>query len=90
MSTTRESCPASLTAPCAGTLTIGRPGKSQGEPKAYSIDPGNKDKVSARLSQRDRRKLSRRGKITASATSVEQGEFGDKTTVQTLKLSAQG
>lgn len=81
-------CPASLTAPCAGTLTLGRPENKQGEPKAYSIDPGNKDKVSARLSRRDRRKLSRSGQLTVSATSVEQGEFGDKTTGQTLKLNS--
>jgi hypothetical protein len=77
-------CPATLLAPCAGTLRIGRSEKSEGAPKAYSIDQGTKGKVSARLSRRDRRKLSRRGEITAHVTSVEQGEFGDKTTLQTL------
>lgn len=97
------SCPASLTAPCAGTLSIKRSPtkkskrapkayfithKSKRATKAYSIDPGDKDKVSARLSKRDRKKLRQRGRITALATSVEQGEFGDKTTVQTLELSA--
>lgn len=84
----RLACPAELTAPCAGTLTLGRSLNNPGAPKAYSIDPGAKDKVSARLSRRDRRKLSRRGKITARSTSVELGEFGDKTTVQTLELTA--
>ena len=80
------SCPAELTAPCAGTLTLVRSLNNPGAPKAYSIDPGRKDKVSARLSQRDRRKLSRMGELTVSAASVEQGEFGDKTTAQTLGL----
>lgn len=73
----------------AGTLTLGRSVNSQGSPKAYSIDPGASDKVKARLSRRDRRKLSRSGKLNASSTSIEQGEFGDKTTVQTLELTAQ-
>jgi len=65
-----------------------RRASSKRAPKAYSIDPGEKDKVSARLSKRDRKKLRQRGRITALVTSVEQGEFGDKTTVQTLKLRA--
>jgi Ca2+-binding RTX toxin-like protein len=81
-------CAASLAAPCAGTLTIGSSETKVGAPKDYSINPGNKDKVSAPLSKGDRKKLAKRGKITASATSVEQGEFGDKTTVQTLELTA--
>ena len=50
--------------------------------------PGTSLKVSARLSRGDRRKLSRSGEITARATSIEQGQFGDKTTVQTLELTA--
>jgi hypothetical protein len=85
----RLNCPASLPAPCAGTLRIGSSEKRLGAPKAYSIDEGKKENVSARLSQRDRNKLSQRGQITARALSVEQGQFGDKTTVQTIKLIAQ-
>ena len=84
----RLSCPASLSAPCAGKLRIGRSKNSQGAPKAYSFRQGTKRNVSAHLSRRDRRRLLRRGKITASATSIERGEFGDKTTVQTLTLIA--
>ncbi len=84
----RLRCPASLTAPCAGTLRIGHSPKSQGKKKHYSIDQGEKEDVSARLSRRDRRRLSRHGETTALVTSVEQGEFGDKTTVETLKLVA--
>ncbi len=83
----RLRCPAELTAPCTGTLELGRSQKSQGSPKAYSIDPGAEDEVTAVLSPRDRRKLSRSGEITALAISVEQGEFGDKTTAQTLELA---
>jgi len=86
----RLRCPASLPAPCAGTLRLGRSQKSQGKKTQYSIDDGKKETVSARLSQRDRNKLSQRGRITVGATSVEQGQHGDKTTVQTIKLIAQG
>ncbi len=84
----RLDCPAELTAPCAGTLQLGRSANSQGSPKTYSIAQGTSLKVSARLSRGDRRKLSRSGEITARATSIEQGQFGDKTTVQTLELTA--
>jgi hypothetical protein len=86
----RLSCPDSLTIPCAGNLTVGRSANQQGAPKAYSIDPGASEKVIARLSRRDRRKLSRRGELTVGTISVELGEFGDKTTVQTLELDARG
>ncbi len=82
----RLSCPAELTVPCTGTLRVGRSENSQGPPEAYSIEPGATDKVSARLSRRDRRKLSRNDELTALAISVEDGEFGDKTTAQTLGL----
>jgi hemolysin type calcium-binding protein len=86
----RLRCPGSLTAPCAGILRLGHSAKSQGKKKHYSIHQGKKDDVSARLSRRDRRRLRRHGQITASVISVEQGEFGDKTTIQTIKLIAQG
>jgi hypothetical protein len=86
----RLSCPDTLTAPCAGELTVGRSANKQGAPKAYSIDPGASEKVTARLSRRDRRKLSRSGELTAGTISVELGEFGDKTTAQTLELEARG
>ena len=82
----RLSCPDSLAAPCAGTLQLGRSEKSPGVPKAYSLAPGTSHKVTARLSPKDRRKLSQGGKLTAAATSIEQGEFGDKTTGQRLAL----
>jgi hypothetical protein len=85
----RLRCPASLTAPCAGTLRLGHSAKSQGKKTHYSIEQGKKDDVSARLSHRDRRRLRRHGETTALVTSVEQGQFGDKTTVQTIKLIAQ-
>jgi hypothetical protein len=86
----RLRCPGSLTAPCAGILRLGHSPKSQGKKKHYSIDKGKKDDVSARLSHRDRRRLRRHGETSALVTSVEQGEFGDKTTIQTIKLIAQG
>lgn len=85
----RLRCPGSLTAPCAGELRIGHSAKSEGKKAHYSIDPGKKDDVSARVSRRDRRRLRRHGETTALVTSVEQGQFGDKTTVQTIKLIAQ-
>jgi hypothetical protein len=86
----RLNCPDTLTVPCVGELTVGRSPNKQGAPKAYSIDPGVSEEVTARLSRRDRRKLSRRGELTAGAISVELGEFGDKTTAQTLELEARG
>jgi RTX calcium-binding nonapeptide repeat (4 copies) len=82
----RLSCPDSLAAACAGTLQVGSSEKSQGALKTYSLAPGASRKVTARLSQKDRRKLSQGEKLTAAASSIEQGEFGDKTTVQTLEL----
>ena len=82
----RLSCPDSLAAPCAGTLQLGSTEKSLGALKAYSLAPGASQKVTARLSQKDRRKLSQGGKLTVAAASIEQGEFGDKTTGQTLEL----
>ncbi len=85
----RLRCPASLTAPCAGKLRIGHSEKSEGAPKTYSIEQGKKDDVTARLSHRDRRRLRQHGQTTAFVTSVEKGQFGDKTTVQTIKLIAQ-
>ena len=84
----RLACPPELTAPCAGTLQIGRSENRQGSPKAYSLEPGAGNKVSARLSRRDCRKLSRGGRLTARVLSIERGVFGDKTTVQTLELNA--
>jgi hemolysin type calcium-binding protein len=86
----RLRCPGSLSAPCAGTLRIGSSKKGLGAPKAYSIDPGKKENVSARLSHRDRRKLRRRGQLNARVVSIEQGQLGAKTTVQTIKLNAPG
>lgn len=82
----RLRCPAALADPCAGKLTIGRTASSQGPAKRYGIDPGDSEKVPAKLSRRDRRKLHRRGRISVRAISVEAGEFGDKTTVQKLTL----
>jgi hypothetical protein len=84
----RLRCPASLTAPCAGTLRLGHSAKSQGKKAHSSVDPGKMDDVSARLSRRDRRKLRRRGQLNARVVSIEQGQFGDKTTVKKLKLIA--
>jgi hypothetical protein len=87
--TVRLRCPASLTAPCAGTLRLGHSAKSQGKKTHYSIDQSKRGDVSIRLSRRDRKELRKRGRIAVTASSVEQGQFGDKTTVQTLKLIAQ-
>lgn len=81
------SCPAELTAPCAGGLTLGRSAKTQGASKDYTIEPGASEKVTAGLSRADRQKLLRRGELIVSTISVEQGEFGDKTTAQTLALA---
>ena len=84
----RLRCPGALSDPCAGKLTIGRTPKRQGSAKHYGIDPGDSEKVAAKLSRRDRRKLHRRDRLGVRAISVEAGEFGDKTTAQKLTLIA--
>jgi hypothetical protein len=73
----------------AGKLAISGSKKKVGPPKAYTIDQGERERVSVLLSRRDRRRLRRHGETTAFVTSVEKGQFGDKTTVQTIKLIAQ-
>ncbi|MCB0875913.1 MAG: hypothetical protein KDB46_06935 [Solirubrobacterales bacterium] len=87
---TRLHCPRSLTDSCRGELTVGHALKRQGTSNHYAITPGTSKRIKARLSSRDRRRLSHRGKLVAIAVSVETGEFGDKTTAQTLRLTSRG
>jgi hypothetical protein len=84
----RLTCPSSLPAGCTGKLSIGRNGKVEGPRTSYAIGRAKWKAVSARLTRDDRRKLHQSGHITALVTSVEQGELGDKTTLETLKLVA--
>jgi hypothetical protein len=82
-------CPAALPADCKGTLTLALVSrKANWSPKAtYTVPAGAKRTVRARLSRADRHTLARRGKRTAAITSVEQGDFGPKTTQQVTVAS---
>ena len=88
----RLSCPASLTQPsrCEGRLKLQlsspRSLRRRAPRTRYSIGPGQSQNVSVRLSRRDRRTVNRRGRASGAATSVEEGEHGTKTTVETIKL----
>lgn len=88
----RLSCPASLPAPCEGSLRLGLVSKSKKHSEqpqsSYEIRPGDGGSVSVRLSSRDRSTLRRVGRATGRVTAVEKGEFGDKTTIQTVTLRA--
>ena len=88
--TVRLRCPRSLPARCKGRLKLQlgtRRSLRRTAPKAhYSIRPGKTRGVEVRLSRRDRHSLRRHGSADGVVTSVEAGQHGDKTTVQTVKL----
>ena len=88
--TVRLRCPRSLPARCKGRLKLQlgtRRSLRRTAPKAhYSIRPGKTRAVDVRLSRRDRHKLGRHRRAEGVVTSVEAGQHGEKTTVQTVKL----
>jgi RTX calcium-binding nonapeptide repeat (4 copies) len=81
-------CPAALPADCKGALTLALVSrKVKRSPKvSYVVPAGGKRTLRARLSRADRHTLTRRGTGTAVVTSVEQGDFGPKTTQQVTQL----
>ena len=91
---TRVRCPASLRQPsrCAGALTLHLATRASVRRRApatrYSLRPGQARTVPVRLSRLDRRALLRRGRARGQLTSVERGEFGKKTTIETVALRA--
>jgi RTX calcium-binding nonapeptide repeat (4 copies) len=82
-------CPAALPADCKGTLTLALVSRrAKKAPKvSYVVPAGAKRTVRGRLSRADRRTLARNGTGTAVVTSVEQGDFGPKTTQQVTHLT---
>jgi hypothetical protein len=88
----RLRCPASLSEPsrCTGTLRLQlavRGSLRRSAPQTrYSLRPGVTAWIRVRLSDRDRHSLRRSGRAAGVATSVEQGEHGDKTTVERVRL----
>jgi hypothetical protein len=85
----RVRCPPSLPIRCKGTLKLQLATRRSLRRKAprtrYSIRAGKSKRIRVRLSRRDRRTLRRaRGVVT----SVEKGQHGKKTTIQTVKLRA--
>lgn len=93
--TVRLRCPASLQQPprCKGKLKLQlrtRRSLRRTAPKThYRIRPGKTRAIDVRLSRRDRHSIRRHGSAKGVATSVEAGQHGDKTTVQTVKLKLQ-
>ena len=78
----RLSCPASLgEMGCSGTLQLS--GAEDGPLARYTIASGESRRVRARLSRRDRKRVSKRRR-TVRAVSIETGEFGDKTTIRPI------
>ena len=92
--TVKLRCPASLQQPprCKGKLKLQlrtRRSLRRTAPKIhYSLRPGKTRGVEVRLTRRDRHRLHRHGSAEGVVTSVEAGQHGDKTTVQTIKLRA--
>jgi hypothetical protein len=92
----RLRCPASLRQPprCEGTLRLQlatRRSLRRRAPSArYSLRPGESRRIGVRISQSDRRTFRRRGRTRGMVTSVEGGEFGNKTTVETVALRRPG
>jgi RTX calcium-binding nonapeptide repeat (4 copies) len=90
----RLRCPASLQQPsrCKGRLKLqlaSRRSLGRRAPRTrYSLRPGVARRIPVRLSRRDRRSLRRRGRANGMVTSVETGQHGKKTTVETVRLRA--
>jgi hypothetical protein len=86
----RLSCPAKLTRPCSGRLSLSRfSGKRRSSPAGgtrYSIAHGASARVTVALSARDLRALGSRRHPRGQVTSVERGVHGAKTTVRVVAL----
>jgi Ca2+-binding RTX toxin-like protein len=86
----RVTCPAKLSLPCRGRLSLGlfsgkRRSASSGGTR-YSIAHGGSKRVAVALSARDRRALGARHKARGQLTSIERGVHGRKTTVRVVAL----
>jgi RTX calcium-binding nonapeptide repeat (4 copies) len=92
----RLRCPASLRQPprCRGRLRVQlatrRSLRRRAPRTRYTLLPGQARTIPVRLSRADRRTFRRRGRARGVVTSVEVGEHGDKTTVQTVALRRMG
>jgi hypothetical protein len=88
----RLHCPASLDIDCTGSLRLGIPRndkQKESRPAShYSLMAGQTGSVPARLSRKDRATLKRRGHLTGEILSVEEGKFGKKTTLASVRLVA--
>jgi hypothetical protein len=86
----RLTCPAKLTRPCRGRLSLSLfSGKRRSAPSAgtrYSIAHGASRRVTVALSARDRRALGTRHRARGQLTSIERGVHGRKTTVRVVAL----
>jgi Ca2+-binding RTX toxin-like protein len=86
----RLTCPAKLSLPCRGRLSLGlfsgkRRSATSGGTR-YSIAHGASKRVTVALSARDRRRLATRRKARGQLTSIESGVHGRKTTVRVVAL----
>ncbi len=86
----RLTCPAKLTRPCSGRLSLSLfSGKRRSLPSGgtrYSIGHGATKRVTVALSARDRRALGSRRRARGQLTSIERGVHGSKTTVRVIAL----
>jgi RTX calcium-binding nonapeptide repeat (4 copies) len=86
----RLTCPAKLSLPCRGRLSLGLfSGKRRASPSEgtrYSIAHGASKRVTVVLSARDRRALRSRHKAQGQLTAIERGVHGRKTTVRVVAL----
>jgi Ca2+-binding RTX toxin-like protein len=86
----RLTCPAKLTRPCSGRLSLSLfSGKRRSSPAGgtrYSIGHGASKRVTVAPSPRDRRKLGSRHRARGQITSLEAGVHGRKTTIRVVAL----
>lgn len=85
-------CPAALPSPCAGRMSSrlsARGARGRGlvsRAVDYAVAPGARGEVAIPLGRRARSTLRRRGRARLRLRAVERGDFGPKTTIQTLSL----
>jgi Ca2+-binding RTX toxin-like protein len=86
----RLTCPAKLTRPCRGRLSLSLfSGKRRSAPSGgtrYAVAHGASERVTVALSARDRRALRGRRKARGQLTSIEAGVHGRKTTIRVVGL----
>ena len=84
----RIRCPRAVGRACAGTLDLALLGSSPGPRRGYRIGAGRSALVTVSLPAADAARVRRAGRLTAVATSREQGRSGAETVAQQVALRA--